>query len=48
MKTFEIWFDDLCEDAKGAFLEFHGIENESELNLGITPIAIIDLEEENE
>jgi len=48
MKTLKIWYDDLCEDAKNIFLEFHDVENESELNIDMHPIAIIEQEEDYE
>jgi len=48
MKTFEIWYEDLSEYAKKNYLEFQGVQNERELNVEIIPLAIIDLEEENE
>jgi len=48
MKTFEIMFSDLNDDAQSEFLKFQGVENESELNHEILPLAIVELEEENE
>ena len=48
MKTFEIMFYDLNDDAKDEFLKFQGVENESDLNIDDFPIATIDLEDENE
>lgn len=48
MKSFEIMYYDLNDDAKKEFLIFQGVKNESELNFEDTPIAIVDLEEEDE
>jgi len=48
MKSLEIMFYDLCDEAQKEFLKFQGVENVSELNVDDNPIAIIDLEEENE
>ncbi len=47
MKSFELMFYDLNDKAKKEFLKFQGVENESDLNLDDTPLAIIDLEEED-
>ena len=48
MKTFEIMFSDLNDDAQSEFLKFQGVRNESDLNADYIPIASVDLEEENE
>jgi hypothetical protein len=47
MKSFEIWYDDLSDEAKKNYLKFQGVQNERELNAEVIPLAIIDLEEEN-
>ncbi len=48
MKSFEIMFHDLNDEAQKEFLKFQEVENVSELNIECIPIAIIDQEEENE
>ena len=48
MKTFEIMLDDLSEDAQVRFLEFQGLEDPSDGNYEICPIAIVELEEDIE
>ena len=48
MKSFEIYWDDLCQEAQVEFLKFQGVKSVSKLNVDHIPIAIIDLEEENE
>lgn len=45
MKTFEIMFEDLNENAQRAFLELMGIENAEEGNWDIVPIAVFETEE---
>lgn len=47
-KSFEIYFNDLNEKTQKAYLEFEGVEDESELNHEISPLAIIDREIEEE
>jgi len=47
MKTFEIMFYDLNEEAQSEFLKFQEVESVSDLNVDDIPIATIDLEEEN-
>jgi len=46
MKTFEIMFDDLTEEAQQRFLEFQGLEDSADGNYDIVPIAIVELEDE--
>ena len=48
MKTFEIMFDDLNDEAQKAFLEFQGLDSPEDGNFDISPLAIFDLEEEEE
>ena len=48
MKSFDVMFRDLNDEAQKEFLKFQGVESVSELNIDCIPIAIIDLEEENE
>jgi len=44
MKSFEIMFDDLNDDAQKRFLEFQGLENPEDGNYETMRIAIVDLE----
>ena len=46
MKTFEVMFDDLSEEAQRRFLEFQGLEDSKDGNYDIVPIAIIELEDD--
>ncbi len=46
MKTFEIMFDDLTEEAQQRFLEFQGLECVEDGNYEIVPIAIVELEDD--
>ena len=46
MKTFEIMYDDLTEEAKQRFLEFQSLENPTDGNYEIAPIAIVELEDD--
>jgi len=46
MKTFEIYFSDLSEQAKVRFLVFEDIDNEQGGNYEFIPLAIIEREEE--
>lgn len=46
MKTFEIMFDDLSEEAQRRFLQFQGLEDAADGNFEVCPIAIAELEEE--
>ena len=46
MKTFEIMFDDLTEEAQRRFLEFQGLDNPYDGNYDIVPIAIVELEDD--
>lgn len=46
MKTFEIMFDDLNEEAQQRFLEFQGLEDPADGNYEIVPIAIVEFEDE--
>ncbi len=47
MKTFEIMFSDLTEEAQKRFLEFQEIDCAEDGNYDKTPIACMDLEEED-
>ena len=46
MKSFEIMFDDLTEEAKARFLEFQGLDDAEDGNFDCCPLAIVDLEED--
>jgi len=46
MKSFEIMFDDLTEEAQARFLEFQGLESPEDGNYDIVPIAVLELEED--
>lgn len=50
IKTFEIYYNDLTDDKKSDFLDFCGVESESELNNELSPLVVIEaeVEEENE
>ncbi len=41
MKTLEIMFDDLSEEAQRQFLEFQGLEDSKDGNYDIVPIAVL-------
>jgi len=45
MKSFEIYFQDLNEDAQKRYLEFQGVSDPLDLNPTLAPIAIIDKED---
>lgn len=50
MKTFEIYFSDLNEDAQKRLLEAVGVETAADMNwdIDICPIAMYDFETETE
>jgi hypothetical protein len=45
MKTFEIMFDDLKEEAQCRFLEFQGLQDPADGNFEVCPLAIVELED---
>ncbi len=47
MKTFEVMFDDLTEEAQRRFLEFQGLGDSKDGNYDIVPIAVIELEDDS-
>ena len=49
MKTFEIFFNDLNEEAQKELLELVGAKDTAEMNwdLNICPLAMVDFEEED-
>ncbi|MBN2286887.1 MAG: hypothetical protein JXI43_10600 [Tissierellales bacterium] len=48
MTTVEIYYDDLSETKQKELLKAVGAESPDDMNWGICPIAIFDLEEEDE
>jgi len=46
MRSFELYFNDLSAEAKKKYLKFQRVSDESELNHEISPLAIIDSEDE--
>jgi len=47
MKIFEIYFNDLTDSAQEEYLDLCGVDDESELNHEIVPLAILEMEEED-
>ena len=45
-ETFEIYFDDLSEDAKKRFLSFLRLDSSEDINYDVFPIATFEVEEE--
>lgn len=48
MKTVEIYFSDLTEEKQAEILEVNNIQHESEGNLEVFPIAIYEVEIDEE
>jgi len=48
MATFEVYFDDLCEEAQERYLEFQGVEDPAELNAEFSPICIVERSDDDE
>ena len=48
MAVFEIYFDDLHEEAQGRYLEFQGVEDPAELNAELSPICIVERSDDDE
>jgi hypothetical protein len=48
MITVEIYFDDLTEEKQKEICEAIGVENGSDMNWDVLPIAVCDFEEEDE
>lgn len=42
MRSFEIYFDDLNQDAQRSCLEFEGVDDPSELNTEYSPLCILE------
>lgn len=47
-RSFEINFSDLSEKAQKEYLEFQKVESASELNTDCCPLAIIEVEDEED
>ena len=47
-RTFEIYFHDLNDDCKARYLAFQKVSDASELNADISPLAMIDAEDDPE
>jgi hypothetical protein len=47
-QTFEIYLDDLNEEARKRFLKFHDVESGEELNAEFIPIAILEYQEDGD
>lgn len=47
-RTFEIYFNDLNDEAKARLLEFEGVESDSELNHEYIPLTILEREVEED
>ena len=48
MRTMEIYFDDLNEDAQKSCLEFEGVDDPRELNAEYSPLCILERSEDDE
>ena len=48
MTTIEIYFDDLNEEKQKEICEAIGIDNGSDMNWDVLPIACVDFEKEDE
>ena len=46
MNSFEIYFHDLTEEAQERYLRFRSVSSPEDLNADLSPLAIIDLENE--
>jgi hypothetical protein len=47
-RTFEIYFHDLTDDCKARYLAFHKVSDASEMNADVSPVAMIDVDDEPE
>jgi len=47
MRSFELYFNDLNKEAKARYMKFQRVSDDSELNHEISPLAIIDSEDED-
>lgn len=48
IRTMEIYYDDLNENAQARLLVFEGVESPDELNWEISPLCILERENEDE
>ena len=48
MKSLELYYSDLTPEAQKKYLEVQGVSDASELNWEVNPIAIIEVEEEED
>ena len=48
MSLFEIYFDDLNEDAQKRYLEFEGVDDPAELNTEYSPISVLERSDDDE
>jgi hypothetical protein len=48
IKTFEIYYNDLTDDKKSEYLDFVGVDSETELNHEFSPLVTIEIEVERE
>jgi hypothetical protein len=48
MALFEIYFDDLDEEAQKRYLEFEGVDDPSELNAEYSPICVLERGDDEE
>ncbi|MFH1294263.1 MAG: hypothetical protein ABIJ44_09065 [Pseudomonadota bacterium] len=46
MSSFEIYFDDLSQDAQRSYLEFEGVDDPGELNAEYFPLCILERSED--
>jgi hypothetical protein len=48
MRLFEIYFNDLNDEAKENYLDFHGVKDPAELNAEFSPICILERSDDDE
>ncbi len=48
MSVFEIYYDDLHEEAQGRYLEFQKVEDPAELNAELLPLCILERSDDDE
>ena len=48
MRTLELYYNDLTPEAQKKYLEVQGVSDASELNWEVNPIAIIEVEDDDE
>ena len=47
MRTLELYYNDLTPEAQKKYLKVQGVSDASELNWEVSPIAIIEVEDED-